>query len=453
MRIAVIGAGYVGLVTAAGFASRGHSAVCADINQAKIAALTGGKVPWFEPGLDDLVRTAAAKGLLSFTTDTAQAVAGAELVLIAVGTPPREDGSADTRWIFSAAQTIATRLSPGAAVVVRSTTPAGTARSVRGVIKQSSGKDVAVLSNPEFLREGLAVKDFLNPDRVVIGADRSGEEKPLTDLYMSVAAPERIIVMDTVSAEMSKYASNAFLATKISFMNQVADLCDALGADIEHVRRVMGLDPRIGGGQLRAGLGYGGSCLPKDTKALMNIAAGVSLEMPIVRAAEDINSQRPALLAGRIAAHFGGSISGKRVAIWGLAFKPGTDDMREAPALPLVRLLTSKGASVVAYDPVAAASARSLLDGAIEYAPSAIASVNGADAIVLVTEWEEFLKPDWTAVRQAMRTPVIFDGRNVYDPKVLAGQGFAYYGIGRGGAPAGARAPAASASTPVHSAT
>ncbi len=432
MKLGVIGTGYVGLVTAAGFASRGHHVTCVDIDSAKIASLRVGKVPWHEPGLGDLVVEAVRAGLLEFTTDPSRAARGTDLIFVAVGTPPREDGSANTDAIFSAARSLVRGLAGPVTVVVRSTVPVGTSQAVRAEIKSELGFDCPVLSNPEFLREGIAVEDFLKPNRVVIGADGDGEEVKLRELYRSVATPERIVVMDTRSAELSKYACNTFLATKISFINQVADLCDALGADIEHVRKVMGMDPRIGSGQLKPGLGYGGSCLPKDTQAMLDMGKKVGIPLPLIAAANAVNSMRPERLISAALGHFGGSIAGRRIAVWGLAFKPGTDDLREAPSIPIIRQLTALGATVVAYDPVAMPATRALLDGATEYAGSYLECAKGADAVVLVTEWDEFKNCDISAVKSAMRSPVFFDGRNVFDPRIMARSGFRYYGVGRG---------------------
>lgn len=431
MKLGVVGTGYVGLVTAAGFASRGHEVVCVDIDAAKIASLVSGIVPWYEPGLSELVTEAVATGRLRFTTDIKVAAESAEIMFVAVGTPPNDDGSADTSAVFRAAQDIGGAISSPVPVVIRSTVPIGTAHTVRSLVAERAGFTCPILSNPEFLREGKAVEDFENPTRVVIGSDRVGEEKPLRDLYEERTPAEKIVTVDTQSAEMSKYASNAFLATKISFMNEISSLCETLGADVEQVRHVMGFDPRIGSNYLAPGIGYGGSCLPKDTQAVVHMGRSSKVDMPLMDQVHRVNMSQPARLVGRLSTALGGTLAGKTIAVWGLAFKPETDDVRGAASLRLINQLVEEGASVVAYDPMAMAQVKAMTNGTVEFAENMYECVDGADALVIVTEWQQFRTPDWEKVKTLLVQPVVFDGRNIHDPNEMAERGIQYYSIGR----------------------
>ena len=431
MKLGVIGTGYVGLVTAAGFAARGHDVVCVDVDETKIAALAKGIVPWYEPGLSEKVTEAAALGRLRFTTDIKVATEQADILFIAVGTPPKEDGSADTSFVFRVARDIGEVVTAPVTVVIRSTVPVGTAQTVRSLISERAGFTCPVLGNPEFLREGKAVEDFENPTRVVIGSDHAGEERTLHALYAQHTPKNLIVTVDTRSAEMGKYASNAFLAAKISFMNEIASLCEAVGADVEHIRGVMGFDPRIGSAHLAPGIGYGGSCLPKDTQAVVHMGRAASIRMGLLEEVHRINVEQPGRMVQKLRSAMGGSLTGKKIAVWGLAFKPQTDDMREAPSLALISHLVKEGALVRAYDPMAVAHARASLNGQIEYAEDKYECVRGSDALVVVTDWSEFKKPDWSAVRNLMVRPLVFDGRNMHDPDEMAAHGFEYYSIGR----------------------
>lgn len=431
MKLGVVGTGYVGLVTAAGFAARGHDVTCVDIDAAKIASLVDGTVPWYEPGLSELVTEAVSANRLRFTTDIKVAAKSAEIMFIAVGTPPNEDGSADTRAVFSAASDIGGAVQTSVPVVIRSTVPIGTARTVRSLISERSGFDCPVLSNPEFLREGKAVEDFENPSRIVIGSDNAGEDQLLRDLYEERTPGNLIITVDTQSAEMSKYASNAFLATKISFMNEIASLCETLGADVEQVRHVMGFDPRIGTKYMSPGIGYGGSCLPKDTQAVVNMGRRASIDMPLLDQVHRVNMSQSTRLVGRLSTALGGTLFGKKIAVWGLAFKAETDDVRGAPSLRLINDLTDRGASVVAYDPMAMPQVKTITNGTVQFAEDMYECVDGADALVIVTEWNEFKIADWEKVDQLMARSVVFDGRNLHDPNKMSEYGIQYYSIGR----------------------
>ena len=429
--ISIIGTGYVGLVTGACFAAERHRVICADIDVDKIAELKRGHIPIYEPHLDELIRKGIGECRLAFTSRVDEAIGGSSLIFIAVGTPSNQDGSTDLRAMTRVADTIARTIHSPKTVVVKSTVPVGTAQAIRAEIASKTHVPVAVLSNPEYLREGHAVRDFMRPDRVVIGADDEEEARPLREIYEAFVPNERILLLDTRSAELSKYASNAFLATKISFINEIAGLAEALGADIELVRRVLGLDPRIGPGHLAPGLGYGGSCFPKDMQSLLHTGRASGTPTNVLDAVEQVNAQRPVRLFQKILDHFRGRLADRRIALWGLAFKPGTDDMRDAPSLRLVDSLLRAGAHVVAYDPVAASRARSVLDGRIEYAQDQYDCVACADALVLVTEWEQFKFPEWERLRTSMSGRIIFDGRNLYSPDLVTSEGFAYAGIGR----------------------
>jgi len=435
----MIGTGYVGLVTGACFAEVGNDVLCLDVDAAKIALLNAGSVPIHEPGLDAMIARNVAASRLRFTTDVDAAVAHGVLQFIAVGTPPDEDGSADMQYVLAAARSIGKRMTEFKIVVDKSTVPVGTADRVRDAIAaelaaRKSTLPFAVVSNPEFLKEGAAVDDFMRPDRVVIGAD---DEQAIATMR-AVYAPfqrshERLLVMDVRSAELTKYAANAMLATRISFMNELANLADGLGADIEHVRQGIGSDPRIGYHFLYPGVGYGGSCFPKDVKALQHTATALGRPLQILGAVETVNDAQKERLVEKIVARLGEDLSGRAFALWGLAFKPDTDDMREAPSRQVIAALAARGARVVAYDPVAMDEAKRALGAVphVAYAASPMAAVEGADALVVVTEWKEFRSPDFDAIRAKLKSPLLFDGRNLYDPEQVRAAGLEYFAIGR----------------------
>jgi UDPglucose 6-dehydrogenase len=439
MKLTIIGTGYVGLVTGTCLAEVGNDVLCLDVDERKIALLNSGGVPIYEPGLESLVRKGVEAGRLRFTTDVAASVAHGTLQFIAVGTPPDEDGSADLQHVLEAARNIGRSMTGYKVVVDKSTVPVGTADKVRAAIAEelkTREVDVpfAVVSNPEFLKEGAAVDDFMRPDRIVIGAD---DEKAI-QLMRALYAPfqrnhERLLIMDIRSAELTKYAANAMLATRISFMNELANLAETLGADIEQVRQGIGSDPRIGYHFLYPGLGYGGSCFPKDVQALQRTAEENGTTLRVLAAVEDANAAQKQRLVDKIVARLGDDLSGRKMAVWGLAFKPNTDDMREAPSRSVIDGLRSRGASIVAYDPVAMKEARRVFGegNGVAYAASPQAALAGADALVIVTEWKEFSSPDFDAVRDALKMPLIFDGRNLYDPAFVRSQGFEYFPIGR----------------------
>jgi UDPglucose 6-dehydrogenase len=435
MKLAVIGTGYVGLVTGAGFADMGNDVTCADIDEAKIAALRAGRIPIHEPGLENMVAYNVSEERLSFTTSIAEATQGAEVVFIAVGTPPGEDGSADLSHVLAAAKSVGQSLRGYTVVVNKSTVPVGTAERVHRVIAAETTEPFAVASNPEFLKEGDALNDFMKPDRIVIGCDDPRARDVLKRLYEPFTrTSDRIIYMDRASAELTKYASNAMLATRISFMNDVARLCDALGADVELVRKGMGSDPRIGSKFLFPGTGYGGSCFPKDVKALMATARAAGHGLDLLEAVHRVNERQKQVLFDKMLAHFNGTgLKGRRFAVWGLAFKPGTDDMREAPALVIVERLLAAGATVALHDPVAMDVARKLIAERPEviWNPHPYDACADADALVLVTEWHQFRRPNFGRIKSLLKAPVLFDGRNVWDPATVRGLGFTYYGIGR----------------------
>ena len=431
MNLSVVGTGYVGLVTGTGFASLGHQVTCVEIDAHKMRSLEQGHVPWYEPGLQEMMLGQIDRGGLRFTSDLSDSISGSDVVLIAVGTPSRPDGSADTSAVFRAAEQIGDLVKRPTTVVIRSTVPVGTTRAVRSVIFERSGVDCPTLSNPEFLREGHAVKDFRNPSRVVIGADLPGHEDLLKDLYASFVPSDLVIVTSTRSSEMSKYASNSFLATKISFINEIAMLCEELGADVEEVRRIMGLDPRIGPAFLGAGIGFGGSCLPKDTRALVEMGNEVGLPMPLVKSAIRVNSSLPTRLVQNVQRYLG-LLKSKRIAVWGLSFKPDTDDIREAPALAIVDLFLKEGASVCVYDPSEAVEqARTMFGERIDYAINQYECASEADAIIVATEWKLFSSTDWDCIADVMPSPIVFDGRNTLDPEELRAAGIQYRAVGR----------------------
>lgn len=446
MKITVCGSGYVGLVTGACLSEMGNHVVCLDVDEKKIAVLQGGGLPIHEPGLQEMVARNARAGRLQFTTDIDHAVAHGAIQFIAVGTPPGKDGSADLRHVLQAARAIGERMTEYKLIVDKSTVPVGTGDAVESVVREvlaARGVPLAfsVVSNPEFLKEGAAVEDFMRPDRVVIGAD----DEHAVHLMRAVYGPfvrnrDRMLVMDRRSAELTKYAANAMLATRISFMNELANLAERLGADIELVRQGMGTDPRIGTQFLYAGCGYGGSCFPKDVKALMHTGTEAGMNLQVLRAVEAVNDAQKQTLVDKVVARFGSDLSNHRFAVWGLAFKPGTDDMREAPSLVVVRGLAERGAAVVAYDPVAMDEGQRCMSGwtGVEFAPSAAEAVQGADALIIVTEWKEFRSPDFDHLKRTLRHPVIFDGRNLFEPELMLAEGLEYYCVGRA-APAIAR--------------
>jgi len=438
MNVTIIGTGFVGLVTGACLADAGNSVFCLDVDEKKINFLNENKIPIFEPGLEPVVKRNREAGRLRFSTDVAASVAHGELQLIAVGTPPGEDGSADLQHVVAAARAIGRHMRGYKVVVTKSTVPVGTADKVKQAIieelkKRGTGSDFTVVANPEFLKEGAAVEDFMRPDRIIIGSDDARAVALLRQLYAPFQRNrERVIVMGVRSAELTKYAANSMLATRISFMNEVANLAEAIGADIEEVRRGIGSDPRIGYQFLYPGAGFGGSCFPKDVKALQRSAGEAGHPLKLLAAVEAVNEAQKHVLAGKIRRHFG-SLSGKTIALWGLAFKANTDDMREAPSLSLIDDLTREGASVQAYDPAAGHEARKLFEknGNVKIVYSAIDALEGADALAIVTEWQEFRSPDFAAIREKLKTPAIFDGRNLYDPAAVRAQGLEYFPIGR----------------------
>ena len=439
MKITVVGTGYVGLVSGACLADVGNDVLCLDLDAGKIKTLDEGGIPIFEPGLQEIVNRNHKAGRLAFTTDVEQAVAFGTVQFIAVGTPPAEDGSADLQYVLAAARSIGRHMSDYRVVVDKSTVPVGTADKVRAVIAEElkrRGADIAysVVSNPEFLKEGAAVGDFMRPDRIVVGSDDERATLIMRNLYAPFQrSHERVIVMDVRSAELTKYAANAMLATRISFMNELANLAERLGADIECVRRGIGADPRIGYHFLYPGAGYGGSCFPKDLQALMRTAGEAGMNLLILDAVERANAAQKQVLGGKILKRFGPDLKGLSFALWGLAFKPNTDDLREAPSRVLLAELLAHGASVTAYDPATMAEARQIYkaESRVRFADSPMAALEGADALAIVTEWKEFRSPDFQRIRQVLRTPAIFDGRNLYDPAEVRKNGLEYYPIGR----------------------
>jgi UDPglucose 6-dehydrogenase len=440
MRVTIFGSGYVGLVTGACLADAGNHVVCVDIDAGKIERLNRGEVPIHEPGLEALIKRNSEAGRMEFTTDGAKGVAHGLFQLIAVGTPPGEDGAADLSHVLAVARTIAAHLNGYAIVITKSTVPVGTADKVRTEIERAlaargASCEFDVVSNPEFLKEGAAIADFMKPDRVVVGTDNPRTTELLRALYEPFTRNhDRLIVMDVRSAELTKYAANAMLATKISFMNELANIAERVGADIEKVRIGIGSDPRIGYSFIYPGTGYGGSCFPKDVKALIRSAHEAGHEPQILNAVEGVNGRQKGILYHKLTRHFGGALEGRTVALWGLAFKPNTDDMREAPARTLIDLLRKAGARVQAYDPIAAGEAQRIYAGESGFtiAKNAYQAAQGADALAIVTEWQEFRSPDFERLREVLKTPVIFDGRNLYDPAMVSRFGFTYYAIGRG---------------------
>ena len=442
MRIAIFGSGYVGLVTAACLAETGNDVLCVDIDGDRIRRLQRGEMPIHEPGLPGLIERAVEAGRLEFTTDMASGVNFGLFQFIAVGTPPQEDGSADLRHVLSAARSIGRYMSEPRIIVDKSTVPVGTADQVRATVQEVlEARGVAVsfdvAANPEFLKEGAAVEDFMKPDRIIIGTDNPRTAEMLRALYEPFnRSHDRVIVMDARSAELTKYAANAMLATKVSFMNEMANLAERLGADIEHVRLGIGSDPRIGYGFIYPGCGYGGSCLPKDVRALVSSSAAAGQDLELLPAVQRVNQRQQRVLFDKISMHFGGQLAGKVIALWGLSFKPNTDDLREASSRVLMELLWEAGSTVRAFDPVAMDAARRHYRDRDELVlcPTAENAVKGADALAIVTEWREFRSPDFEVVKSSLRTPVIFDGRNIYEPAQMQRYGFVYFGVGRGAA-------------------
>lgn len=442
MKITVVGTGYVGLVTGACLSEMGNFVVCLDLDQRKVDLLNGGGIPIHEPGLEDIVRRNAAAGRLKFTTDSKMALAHGAVQFIAVGTPPDEDGSADLKHVLAAARDIGRNMPDAFTVVVnKSTVPVGTGDRVQQTIEaelaaRGATSNFAVVSNPEFLKEGAAVADFMRPDRVVVGTDSERALAVMSALYEPfLRNHDRLLSMDIRSAELTKYAANAMLATRISFMNELALLAEHLDADIESVRKGIGSDPRIGFSFLYAGCGYGGSCFPKDVKALARTASDNESPLSLLMAVEKVNERQKNVLTDKVSARFGERLDGKTFAVWGLAFKPNTDDMREAPSLTLIANLLSRGAQVKAYDPVAADEARRVLgeQPGLSIVGNAYEAATGVDAVVIVTEWREFRTPDWDELRTVMKTPIVFDGRNLFAPSMVKAHGFEYHAIGRRG--------------------
>jgi UDPglucose 6-dehydrogenase len=439
MKITVIGTGYVGLVSGTCLADVGNDVMCLDIDQRKIDALINGVIPIFEPGLEDMVRRNVKAGRLKFTTDVVAATAFGQIQFIAVGTPPDEDGSADLKYVTEAARAIGRHMSDAKIVVDKSTVPVGTADIVRSAIAEELKKrqvniSFSVVSNPEFLKEGAALEDFMKPDRIIIGAEDEQAIKAMRALYAPFQRNhERIMFMDVRSAELTKYAANAMLATRISFMNELALLAERLGADIENVRRGIGSDPRIGYDFLYPGCGYGGSCFPKDVQALQRTGRDNGQELHILQAVERVNELQKEVLLNKITKRFSDDLKGRHFALWGLAFKPNTDDMREAPSRVLIEGLWKKGATVAAYDPVAMEEAERIYgtDSRIRFAGTPTAALDGADALVIVTEWKVFRSPDFNTIKTRLKNPLIFDGRNLYDPALVKSEGIEYYPIGR----------------------
>jgi UDPglucose 6-dehydrogenase len=433
MKIAVVGTGYVGLVAGACLAETGNDVICVDVDEEKVRDLNRGIIPIHEPGLEDIVARNVREGRLRFITEIGEAVRASDIVFIAVGTPEMEDGSADLQHVLAVARSIGDHMDGEKVVVTKSTVPVGTARRVREAIEGRTGQPVHVCSNPEFLKEGAAVDDFMKPDRVVLGVDSDYARKLLEELYSPfVRTGNPILFMDVASAEITKYAANAMLATRISFMNMIARLCEVTGADVNQVRHGVGTDSRIGPAFLFPGIGYGGSCFPKDVKALLRTIGEVGQDGGILDAVEEVNRQQKQLLVERVVERFGEDLSGKTFAVWGLAFKPGTDDMREAPSLVVIEGILDRGGKVRAHDPVAVEKARLYLGDRVEFPATNYECLDGADGLVVCTEWQPYRRPDFERMRSLLRTPVIFDGRNIYSPDRMRELEFDYYSVGRG---------------------
>jgi len=431
LKIAVVGTGYVGLVAGACFAESGNEVVCVDNDSKKIRMLQKGQIPIYEPGLEELVRRNAAEGRLTFSTALPRAVRDSQVIFIAVGTPQDEDGSADLQHVLAVARDIAKAMNGYKVIVDKSTVPVGTSRKVQEVMRRETTHPFGVVSNPEFLKQGAAIEDFMKPDRVVIGAEDERATELMLELYSPftrTGAP--IMVMDCASAELSKYAANSMLATRISFMNEVANLCEVVGGDVDHVRKAIGSDRRIGTSFLFPGCGYGGSCFPKDVQAMIRFAADAGYKFRILQSVDDVNKAQKGRLFRKMEKLIG-SLKGKTIAVWGLSFKPRTDDMREAPSIPLIEALLAAGATVRAYDPEATDVAKGIFGKRITYGRSNYDALKDADALAIVTEWNEFRRPDFARMRELMRAPIIFDGRNLFTPSQMKQHGFSYYSIGR----------------------
>ncbi len=432
MKLSVIGTGYVGLVVGTCLAETGNDVICVDVDERKLELLKKGISPIYEPGLTDLLRKNLHEQRLQFTPDLPYAVKNSEVIFLALPTPPAEDGSADLQHVLDVAKNIGRVMDGYKVIVNKSTVPVGTAERVRALIAAETTHEFDVVSNPEFLKEGAAVNDFMKPDRVVIGTRSPRALALMQDIsapFMRTGNP--VILMDERSAEVTKYASNAFLATKISFMNELANVCEKVGADIDSVRKGMGSDPRIGPQFLFAGIGYGGSCFPKDVRALLNTSASNGYSFKVLASVDEVNKSQRERFVEKIVTHFNGSVKGKTITIWGLSFKPNTDDMREAPALTIIERLLAAGARIHAHDPVGMEEGKKRLGTTVTFFDNNYEAVTGADALVVATEWNEFRRPDFDRMRTLMKTPVLFDGRNIYDPARLAQKGFVYYGIGR----------------------
>jgi len=431
MKIAVVGSGYVGLVAGACLAENGNDVICVDREPSKIRMLQRGKIPIYEPGLEEMVRRNRAEKRLTFTTALAQGVRSAQIIFVAVGTPTGEDGSADLQHVLGVAKDVARAMNGYKVIVNKSTVPVGTAVRVREIVRRETTHPFSVVSNPEFLKQGAAIDDFMKPDRVVIGVEDPRAADLMRELYAPftrTGAP--IMMMDCASAELSKYAANAMLATRISFMNEVANVCEVVGANVDQVRHAVAADKRIGSSFLFPGVGYGGSCFPKDVKAMLRFAADQQYDFQILKSVETVNDQQKLRLLMKLRRHFG-SLKGRRIAVWGLAFKPKTDDMREAPAVPLIHGLLKDGASVHAYDPEAMKVAKGIFGSKVSFADNGYAALTGADSLVIVTEWNEFREPNYNRMKKLMRSPIIFDGRNIYNPETIRAQGFTYFSMGR----------------------
>lgn len=432
MKITVIGTGYVGLVAGACLADMGNEVICVDNDTNKINQLKNGVIPIYEPGLEELVKANSKEGRLSFSSDLDNAVKISQVCFIAVGTPQGEDGSADLKYVFDVAKSIAKAMNEYKVIVNKSTVPVGTAQKVEQIVKENTNHPFDVVSNPEFLKQGNAVDDFLHPDRVIIGSNSDKATQIMQDIYAPFfRTGNRVIVMDVKSSEMTKYASNSFLATKISFMNEIANLCEKVGADAQMVRIGMSTDSRIGNKFLFPGLGYGGSCFPKDVKALVKTGMENNCEMKIVAAADEVNKKQREIFANKIINRFKGNLQGKTIGIWGLAFKPKTNDMREAPAITIINKLLEFGAKIQAFDPKAIESAKFHFGDKITYCDTAYDALKNADCMVLLTEWNEFRRPDFERIKELLKSPIIFDGRNQYDENRLKQKGFEYYQIGK----------------------
>jgi UDPglucose 6-dehydrogenase len=433
MKIAVVGSGYVGLVLGACLAENGNTVACVDKDESKVAMLKAGKMPIYEPGLEEMVVRNQQEDRLAFTTDLPASVRASAIVFIAVGTPQGEDGAADLQHVLAVAKAIGRAMDKYTVVVDKSTVPVGTAKRVRETIAEATTQPFSVVSNPEFLKQGAAIEDFMKPDRVVIGVEESDERaavlmKELYGPFTRTGAP--ILTMSTASAELCKYAANSILATRISFMNEIANVCELVGADVDHIRKAIGSDRRIGTSFLFPGVGYGGSCFPKDTQALLKSAQDKGYDFKILRAVEAVNARQKERLVDKIEKYYP-DLSGRTVAIWGLAFKPRTDDMREAPAIPIIERLLARGATVKAYDPAAAPVARGIFGGRVTLCDRSYDALAGADALAVITEWNEFREPDFAKMQSLMKAPVVFDGRNIYSPEQMRALGFTYFSIGR----------------------